>query len=83
MGKANNRLECESCPSKGEGIFCELESEALHDVDDHKVVNTYKKGQTLFVQGNPPYGMYCISKGNVKVTQVGACLLYTSPSPRD
>ncbi len=44
---------------------------ALHDVSDHKVVNSYKKGQTLFVQGNPPYGMYCVSTGNIKVTQVG------------
>ena len=68
----HNHLECENCPSRGKGIFCELEGLALKDVSDHKVVNTYKKGQTLFVQGNPPYGMYCISQGNIKVTQVGA-----------
>jgi CRP-like cAMP-binding protein len=63
--------KCEHCPSLGRGIFCELKSKDLHDVSDHKVENTYKKGQTLFVQGNPPYGMYCISKGNIKVTQIG------------
>ncbi len=66
------KLECESCPSKGQGIFCELEHEALQDVSDHKVVNTYKKGQTLFVQGNPPYGMYCVSNGNIKISQIGS-----------
>ncbi|MEE2670908.1 MAG: Crp/Fnr family transcriptional regulator [Bdellovibrionota bacterium] len=71
MSKASNKLECENCPSKGQGIFCQLEGMALHDVSDHKVVNSYKKGQTLFVQGNPPYGMYCVSTGNIKVTQVG------------
>lgn len=71
MAKAN-RLECETCPSRGQGIFCELERESLKDVSDHKVVNTYKKGQTLFVQGNPPYGMYCVSEGNIKITQVGS-----------
>jgi CRP-like cAMP-binding protein len=43
---------------------------ALQDVSAHKIDNTYKKGQTLFVQGNPPFGMYCISTGNIKVTQV-------------
>lgn len=72
MGSKVSRLECETCPSKGQGIFCELEKMTLQDVSDHKVVNTYKKGQTLFVQGNPPYGMYCISTGNIKVTQIGA-----------
>ena len=71
MSRHNQHLECENCPSKGKGIFCELEGLALKDVSEHKVDNTYKKGQTLFVQGNPPFGMYCISQGNIKVTQVG------------
>lgn len=70
MSKAT-KLECENCPSRGEGIFCQLKGINLQDVSDHKVENAYKKGQTLFVQGNPPYGMYCISQGNIKVTQVG------------
>lgn len=60
---------CESCPSKGMGIFCELERSALDDVSDHKVTNVFKKGQTLFVEGSPPFGLYCISKGNIKITK--------------
>jgi CRP-like cAMP-binding protein len=64
-------LKCDNCPSHGAGIFCQLTNTELDDVSKHKVVNTYKKGQTLFVQGNPPFGMYCISTGNIKVTQVG------------
>jgi CRP-like cAMP-binding protein len=71
MNKKTEASHCETCPSRGKGIFCELEGLALKDVSDHKVTNNYKKGQTLFVQGNPPFGMYCISKGNIKVTQVG------------
>ena len=69
--KLSAPAHCEDCPSKGKGIFCELKSHDLVDVSDHKVENTYKKGQTLFVQGNPPFGIYCVSKGNIKVTQVG------------
>lgn len=61
---------CEDCPSRGKGIFCELEAMALRDLDQQKVVNTYKKGQTLFVEGNPPYGLYCISRGNIKITKM-------------
>ena len=71
MNARHNQLHCDNCPSKGDGIFCELEHLALDDVSDHKVVNSYKKGQTLFVQGNPPYGMYCVSNGNIKISQIG------------
>lgn len=63
---------CENCPSLSQGIFCSLASDELKDVSEHKVTNNYKKGQTLFVQGNHPFGLYCISSGNIKVSKVGA-----------
>jgi len=69
--RSKGSLSCEDCPSRGEGIFCNLEQLALKGIDEHKVTNTFKRGQTLFVQGNHPYGLYCISKGNIKVTKVG------------
>ncbi len=62
---------CEHCHSKDDGVFCHLEHPELKDVSQHKVTNMYKKGQTLFVQGNHPYGLYCISEGNIKLTKVG------------
>ncbi len=62
---------CEHCTSKAEGVFCNLDHPELKEVSQHKVTNTYKKGQTLFVQGNHPYGIYCISEGNIKLTKVG------------
>ncbi|EQC43075.1 cyclic nucleotide-binding domain protein [Bacteriovorax sp. BSW11_IV] len=62
---------CQNCPSRGEGIFCDLENMELQDISEHKVTNLYKKGQTLFVQGNHPFGLYCISSGNIKVTKTG------------
>ncbi len=53
------------------GIFCALEGADLESISGHKVTNHYKKGQTLFVQGNHPYGLYCISNGNIKLSKVG------------
>jgi CRP-like cAMP-binding protein len=63
---------CIDCDSKEKGIFCDLQSEELLEISKHKVSNHYKKGQTLFLQGNPTYGLFCISKGKVKVLQMGA-----------
>ena len=73
MASINKRdipKHCSNCPSLGSGIFCDLEKTGLDNVSANKVTNTFKKGQTLFVQDNPPYGLYCISKGNIKVTKV-------------
>jgi CRP-like cAMP-binding protein len=71
MAKAPHNTSCEQCSSKSEGIFCNLSLDQLDEVSHQKVINTYKKGQTLFVQGNHPFGIYCISKGNIKLTKIG------------
>ena len=61
---------CEQCPSRDRGVFCSLGQNALAMLSEHKVENTYKKGQTLFVEGNPPYGIYCVAKGNIKIRKM-------------
>lgn len=65
------KVECESCPSREGSVFCNMQMEELQELSGHKVTNRYKKGQTLFFQGNPPFGIYCISKGKVKVSKIG------------
>lgn len=62
---------CDKCASKHKGIFCELEELALADVSHNKVMNTYKKGHDIFLQGNPSYGLYCINSGKIKITKTG------------
>jgi CRP-like cAMP-binding protein len=69
--KVSNLTSCEHCPSKDKGIFCNLENSALAEVAQHKVLNSYKKGQTIFFQGNPPFGLYCVSNGKIKVSKLG------------
>gem|GEM_PF-6679365 len=32
---------CESCPSRGTGLFCELEKLSLDDLSRHKVTNFF------------------------------------------
>jgi len=62
---------CKDCKAKDKGIFCDLAPNALEDVSQHKVMNTYKKGQNIFFQGNPPMGLYCVASGKIKVTRTG------------
>lgn len=62
---------CETCPSRENGIFCNLEHKALADVSHNKVMNNYKRGQTIFFQGNPPFGLYCVASGKIKMSKVG------------
>lgn len=69
--KVDRLDKCEDCTSKDKGIFCQLDSGSLEDLSKHKITNIYKKGQTLFMEGTPPFGLYCVSKGNIKVTKMG------------
>lgn len=62
---------CKDCSSLAKGIFCGLDNTDLDEVSQHKVNNHFKKGQTLFVQGNPPFGLYCVSTGNIKLSKTG------------
>ena len=71
MIKKQRHAECESCPSHGDGIFCSLHTKELDVINQHKITNVYKKGQTLFVQGSHPFGIFCISSGNIKLTSTG------------
>ncbi len=69
--KPKNNIDCEHCDVRGKGIFCEIESLALTQVSDRKVTNAYKKGHTIFFQGNPPFGLYCVNSGKIKVSKIG------------
>jgi CRP-like cAMP-binding protein len=66
------KIDCENCDNHGDSIFCELEELALKEVSAQKIMNKYKKGQTLFHEGNPPYGLYCINSGKIKLTKTSS-----------
>ena len=71
MSKSTLTTNCGSCASREESIFCDLGLEQTSEISHLKISNTYKKGQTLFIQGNHPFGIYCINKGNIKLTKIG------------
>ena len=70
--KKKIELNCHSCAGRKKGVFCDLHGEALQDLDDQKNSNMYKKGQNLFLEGNPPFGLYCVHNGKIKITKMGS-----------
>lgn len=71
MAAAIKHVNCDMCESRGKGIFCDLEHLPLTEVSRNKVMNTYKKGQVIFFQGNPPFGLYCVNSGKIKISKMG------------
>jgi len=71
MTNPKSRPECPTCDSRFLGVFCELEGKALEEFNQHKTNNTYKKGQTIFYEGNRAFGLYCIFAGRVKIYKAG------------
>lgn len=66
------KIACEDCDGQDKSIFCKLSHADLTNISDQKIMNTYKKGQTLFHEGNPPFGLFCINQGKIKLTKMSS-----------
>ena len=62
---------CSECDAKGEGVLCNLSHKSKEILEEHKGDNFYKKGQTIFYEGNNANSLYCIYKGKVKLSKLG------------
>lgn len=62
---------CHQCESRYRSVFCDLEPVQLNEINEHKDFISFGKGQTVFNQGFRPQGLFCISKGKVKIHQLG------------
>lgn len=71
---------CAMCPSQNKSVFCEMNHEELHELSGHKIENNYKRGQNIFLEGQPYFGIYCVLSGTVKITKTDIsgkeCILY-------
>jgi len=62
-------LECSNCDAKSVSFLTHCtDAEASH-VSAAKSCSHYKKGQTIFYEDNMPLGIYCLSKGAIKLTK--------------
>ena len=71
MIKKITNIYCENCKSLKKSIYGDLNSEELNILNFNKSCNFYKKGQTIYFEGNTPEGLFCIREGKVKIYKTG------------
>lgn len=69
--RRNVHLECRSCESRRQSVFCDLNEEELAELNRAKGCLQFKKGQQIFHEGAFPQGLFDIKTGKVKITQLG------------
>lgn len=63
---------CFSCEGRLQNAWCALEGDDLHLLNQSKICHRYEPGQTIFYQGNPCLGVYCIEEGTVALRKTDA-----------
>ncbi len=64
------KIECQFCDTKSLTAFLEKCTDAeTTKVIESKTCGQYKKGQSIFYEDNVALGIYCITKGIVKLTR--------------
>lgn len=71
MKKRPESPHCDTCGARHKSIFCTLSPDEVNDLDASKNCNFYDKGQVIFHEGNRVNGIYCVSKGKIKLFQIG------------
>jgi CRP/FNR family transcriptional regulator len=69
--KDQAHVDCHHCDSRFKSVFCDLASEELEALNNHKSCSQIKKGQVIFNEGFHPHGIYCVNSGKIKVSQMG------------
>lgn len=52
-------------------LFADLNQEELDELAKHKSCSSAKRGQIIFSENGLPMGLYCISKGKIKLSTTG------------
>ncbi len=60
--------DCLTCKVREDRVFCNLSPSAIKSLNEIKSFAVYPKGAVLFVQGQPPRGVYVLCAGRVKLT---------------
>jgi CRP/FNR family transcriptional regulator len=71
MSNSNTHIpSCNECNNDSK-LFCNLSQKEKEELSSGKGNNFYKKGQSIFYEGNQSHGLFCIYKGKVKLSKLG------------
>ncbi|MBN2667596.1 MAG: Crp/Fnr family transcriptional regulator [Bacteroidales bacterium] len=62
---------CSECVSNISNIFKQLNQQQIEDLNYIKSCNFHKRGEIIYHEGNRPTGVYCVSKGIIKLYKTG------------
>lgn len=77
---------CQSCPVRSEGMFCNLSAETLKDLTAVKQSFAYPPGAFLFFENESNRGIYILCSGQVKLSissTTGRTLILKISNPGD
>ena len=81
-----NERNCQSCPVRREGLFCNLSAETLNDLTTMKQSFIYPPGNFLFFENEANRGVYILCSGQVKLSissNAGRTLILKISNPGD
>lgn len=58
---------CTECPALCSSIFKALGSEKIQELASYKSIHHFRKGEIIFHQDTPTFGIHCIQSGTVKL----------------
>jgi len=59
---------CLDCTQRSDGVFCDLEPDALQQFDGIKSLECWPRGTVLFREGQPARSVYLLCSGRVRLT---------------
>lgn len=64
---AQPKIECLSCDVRSKNPLICLPDSITEKLSDTKNARVYKPGQIIFYEDNKPFGVYCVSRGKIKL----------------
>ena len=66
------KTACQACPIHGLSIAQHISAKKWEQFQRFKTANTYRRGDTIFYQGNRPQGLHFICEGRVNLVKQDA-----------
>jgi len=64
--------KCETCATRHLSPFAMCGKDEVENISFSKSCNYYSKGQYIFSENSLPIGLFCVSKGHIKIVKYGA-----------